>query len=96
VGFLSYVLSLAAMARCVRKSLTGSGEGFSSVVFAAGIRILYSEWIWRSSWTAVQVRDHLKSFIDGNDMLLVVALTGEAAWTSLMVTTDRFKQSIAA
>jgi len=60
------------------------------------IRILYSEWIFRSTSSAVQIRDWLKSFIDGNDMLLVVALTGEAAWTSLMVSTDRFKQSIAA
>jgi len=29
-------------------------------------------------------------------MLLVVALTGEAAWTRLMVTNERFKQLIAA
>jgi hypothetical protein len=59
-------------------------------------RVLFSEWIWQSTWSAVQIRDHLKSLIDGNDMLLVVALTGEAAWTQLMVTTDRFKLSIAA
>ena len=60
------------------------------------VRILYSEWILQSTSSAVQIRDWLKSFIDGNDMLLVVALTGEAAWTRLMVSTDRFKQSIAA
>ena len=59
-------------------------------------RILYSEWIFRSTSPAVQIRDWLKSFIDSNDMLLVVALTGEAAWTGLMVSGDRFKQSIAA
>lgn len=61
-----------------------------------GIRILYSEWIVRSTSTAAQLRDHLMAFIDGNDKLLVVALTGEAAWTELMVSNDRFKQSIAA
>jgi hypothetical protein len=60
------------------------------------IRILYSEWILRNDATASALRDHLKAFIDSNDMLLVVALTGEAAWTSLMVSNDRFKQSIAA
>jgi hypothetical protein len=60
------------------------------------VRILYSEWIFKSTSSAVQIRDWLTSFIDGNDMLLVVALTGEAAWTRLMVSTDRFKQSIAA
>jgi hypothetical protein len=61
-----------------------------------GIRILYSEWIVRSNLTAVQLRDRLTAFIDSNDMLLVVALTGEAAWTSLMVSNDRFIQSVAA
>jgi hypothetical protein len=60
------------------------------------LRILYSEWILRNSASAVDLRDHLRTFIDGNDMLLVVALTGEAAWTGLMVTDDRFKQSLAA
>ena len=60
------------------------------------IRILYSEWILQIQWTAMQLCTHLQSFVDRNDMLLVVALTGEAAWTSLMVSDDRFKQSIAA
>lgn len=60
------------------------------------IRILYSEWIMKNEADAVAIRDHLRGFIDANDMLLVVALTGEAAWTSLMVSNDRFKQSIAA
>jgi hypothetical protein len=60
------------------------------------IRILYSEWVFRSTSSAAQIRDWLRSFIDSNDMLLVVALTGEAAWTSLMVSNDTFKQSLAA
>ncbi len=60
------------------------------------VRILYSEWIFRSTSSAVEIRDWLKSFIDSNDMLLVVALTGEAAWTGLMVSTDTFKQALAA
>ena len=44
----------------------------------------------------MEIRDWLQSFIDSNDMLLVVALTGEAAWTGLMVTNDTFKQALAA
>jgi hypothetical protein len=59
-------------------------------------RVLYSEWVWQSTSTAVEIRDYLKSFIDSNDMLLVVALTGEAAWTSLLVSSDTFKQALAA
>jgi len=60
------------------------------------VRVLYSQWVFRSTSPAKQIRDWLKSFIDGNDMLLVVALTGEAAWTSLMVSNDTFKQALAA
>ena len=60
------------------------------------VKVLYSEWILRSTSSAKEIRDWLKSFIDSNDMLLVVALTGEAAWTSLMVSNDTFKQALAA
>ena len=41
---------------------------------------LDSTWIIRTDKTAVQIRDHLKQFIDKNDELLVVGLTREAAW----------------
>lgn len=60
------------------------------------VKVLYSEWMFRSTSSAKEIRDWLKSFIDSNDMLLVVALTGEAAWTSLMVSNDTFKQALAA
>jgi RNase P/RNase MRP subunit p30 len=60
------------------------------------LKVLYSEWILRTTNSASEVRDYLKTFTDSNDMLLIVALTGEAAWTSLMVSNDTFKQSIAA
>ncbi|WP_343692651.1 hypothetical protein [Chitinophaga sp.] len=42
---------------------------------------LDSTWLIKSDLTAVQVRDHLKQFIDGNDELLVINVTGrESAW----------------
>lgn len=56
---------------------------------------LYSKWVLRTNLTAVQIRDHLRQFIDANDLLLVVGLTGEAAWTSLFITNEQFKQAIA-
>lgn len=84
----------------VSYDLDKPGQNYSPLISElerlGGIKILYSEWIVRSNVTAAQMRDHLLAFIDSNDMLLVVALTGEAAWTSLMVSNDRFKQSIAA
>ncbi len=60
------------------------------------VKILYSEWVLCTTATAVAVRDDLKRFTDDNDMLLVVALTGEAAWTSLMITDQSFKKALAA
>ena len=59
-------------------------------------KVLYSTWVLMTDYPASRVRDYLTQFIDGNDMLLVVGLTGEAAWTSLMVSSDRVKELIAA
>lgn len=42
---------------------------------------LDSTWIVKSDLTAAQIRDKLKSYIDTNDELLVVRLSGEGAWT---------------
>jgi len=41
---------------------------------------LDSTWIVKTNNTAVQIRDYLKNQIDSNDALLVVDLSGEAAW----------------
>lgn len=42
---------------------------------------LDSTFIVKSSSTAAIIRDHLRQYIDSNDELLVVCLTGEGAWT---------------
>lgn len=60
------------------------------------VKVLYSEWLFKSTSSTAQIRDHLKAFTDANDMLLVVTLTGEAAWTQLMVTTEAAKQALTA
>lgn len=41
---------------------------------------LDSTWIIKSDMSASEVYDFLSHFMDGNDALLVAALTGEAAW----------------
>jgi hypothetical protein len=46
--------------------------------------------------SARALRDDLQAYIDSNDMLIVTALTGEAAWTGVMIGTQRFKQFLAA
>ena len=40
-----------------------------------------STWIIKTNSTAIQIRDSLKPYLDSNDKLLVVRLTGESAWT---------------
>jgi hypothetical protein len=68
----------------------------TELVRLGAVRILYSEWFFKSTSSAVQIRDHLQRFTDANDMLLVVALTGEAAWTKLMVTNQTAQQALSA
>ncbi len=60
------------------------------------VKPLFSDWVLRTTATAEQVRDDLMRFIDANDRILVVGLTGEAAWSNLMVTSDELKKSLAA
>jgi hypothetical protein len=43
---------------------------------------LDSTWIVKSNLTASGIRDILQRHIDSNDKLIVVRLTGEAAWTN--------------
>ncbi|MCS4162950.1 MULTISPECIES: SinR family protein [Sphingobacterium] len=42
---------------------------------------LDSTFIIKSTSTATLIRNHLMTFIDSNDELLVVGLSGEGAWT---------------
>jgi len=76
------------------------GEDYEPMLNAlrklGALHVLYSKWVLKTSWTAVQLRDYLRQFIDTNDKLLVVGLTGEAAWTSLFITDGSFKQTLAA
>ncbi len=79
--------------------LEKQGEDYEPLLNAlrklGAIHVLYSKWVLRTNYTSAQLRNHLRQFIDANDLLLVVALTGEAAWTRLFVTDEQFKQAIA-
>lgn len=84
----------------VSYDLNRPGQEYPDLINAltrlGAVKVLYSEWALKTDLTAIQLRDHLQKFVDGNDSLLVVGLTGEAAWTRLMVTHEQFKQLIAA
>lgn len=42
---------------------------------------LESTWIVVSELSAENIRDHLRGYLDSNDELLVVKLSGSGAWT---------------
>lgn len=46
-------------------------------------RPLESSWLVATNHSAVQVHNHLKAVMDGDDGLLVTRLQGEAAWSGL-------------
>ena len=48
------------------------------------VRVLKSEWIIEADdCSAAAIRDGLRKYMDVNDGLLVVTMTGEAAWANL-------------
>jgi hypothetical protein len=63
-----------------------------------GEKLLYSEWLVRTTSNAAAIRDDLMKFVDSNDGLIVLGLTGEAAWTggSLKMTDNAVKTALAA
>jgi len=61
------------------------GQNYDGLIAAIkklgpAIRILRSHWVVRSTKSATQVRDTLKSHIDSGDKLIVIRWEGEAAW----------------
>jgi hypothetical protein len=73
-------------------NLTKTGQDYSTLI--AKIKEIATGWwhcldsifIIRTDQNAVQIRDILKEYIDSNDELLVVKLSGDAAWTGFNAT----------
>lgn len=53
-----------------------------------------STWAVVTSKTAVQVRDHLKKFVDGDDRLMVVKSGKEAAWSNVLCKSQWLKDNL--
>jgi hypothetical protein len=51
-------------------------------------RALESVWVMRSAYSATQLRDALKSYIDDNDRLLVSSMNDWAAWRAMVKIND--------
>jgi hypothetical protein len=84
----------------VSYDLDKPGQDYTDLLNAirtiGGVRILFSDWLIKGSFTAVQLRDHLTQFLDGNDRIFVAELTGVAAWRSVMVPQETIQNILAA
>lgn len=55
------------------------------------VRVLFSQWVLSTTWTAEQLRNDLQSYLDSNDRLLVVEISGQWAYANIMAA-DSFKK----
>jgi hypothetical protein len=56
-------------------------------------RVLFSQWALKTTWTAVELRDDLKTYMDSNDRLLVTEVASWASWR--LMDSDKFKETAA-
>ena len=72
----------------VSYDLVAPGRDYKPLVEAiqslGGVRVLQSQWVIRVSNTAAQVRDYLRTFMDGNDRILVNDFLDWASWNALV------------
>jgi hypothetical protein len=72
---------------CITYDLKRPGQNYDPLWEAlakmGARRVLLSVWVVATTSTAVQVRDHLQSFLDRNDAILVARLRVEAAWSGV-------------
>ena len=84
----------------VSYDLDKPGQDYTDLIAAlrkaGAVKLLYSQWGLATSSTAVQIRDYLQQFIDANDRLLVVELSGQVAWYNVMIASDAFQKLVAA
>lgn len=55
------------------------------------VRVLLSQWVLYSKLSASQLRDHVRTFTDANDRLLVVEICGDWASFNALVKINEFQ-----
>ena len=60
------------------------------------IELLRSDWLLANPASAASVRDDLMRFMDSNDRIFVGILSGEAAWSNPLVSSEVIKKTFAA
>jgi predicted transcriptional regulator len=54
-------------------------------------KVQKSVWLIKSSKSASEARDELDAYMDSNDRIFVIKVTGTAAWRKTICTTDWLK-----
>ena len=83
----------------VTYDLCGKNKNYDDLInrldqFPTCLKINKSSWLIKTSFSCVGVRDELKKLIDGDDMLFVAKLSGEAAWTKAESSTLEIKKAL--
>jgi hypothetical protein len=83
----------------VSYDLDKPGKDYTDVINTikrmGGVKGLFSEW-FVPALSAKQIFDALAPFIDSNDRLLIVGLSGEAWWYNLMIPDEAVHKLLAA
>ncbi|MFK4909994.1 CRISPR-associated protein Cas2 [Lactococcus petauri] len=53
-----------------------------------------SVWLVKSNTSAADIRDNLRKVIDSKDSIFVGGLTGEAAWSNIICSSEALKERI--
>jgi hypothetical protein len=85
----------------VSYDLDKPGQDYTDLINAikqiSGVKTLYSEWfVVTQTMNAKTIFDRLSAFIDSNDRLLIVGLSGEAWWYNLMTSNEATSKLMAA
>lgn len=83
--------------KLITYDLCTPGKDYSSLydkldTYSNCMRIEESVYLTNSTKSCSTIRDELKTVLDSNDRLFVAKLTGEAAWTNLLVNGDKVKK----
>lgn len=77
------------------------GQDYTDLIKAieqiGGVKTLFSEWfVVTQTMNAKTIFDRLSPFVDSNDRLLVLGLSGEAWWYNLMTSNEATRKLLAA
>lgn len=83
----------------VTYDLCGEGKNYDGLIdrlkqYPTHLKINKSSWLIKTIYSCAEVRNELMKQIDGDDMLFVAKLAGEAAWTKAESNNSDIKKAL--